>query len=195
MKAVSAALATMVHPFGFKLGRNHVCVSSVGPSPHAIQALEPLPCRLAWSVHAAEDELRKLLVPTTTWRMSELRDAWAKTLAARNDRGLMAEVTLIDGVNDDLASANALCALLAPLPGKTRINIIPYNANAGLGAAGQLFQPSPPDAVRAFQRCVIDHGCICTVRMARGDGDASACGMLRLEKGRVARARSAGRSR
>ena len=74
----------------------------------------------------------------------------------------MAEVTLIDGVNDGAEHAEQLHALLAPLPGtsrtsltpqwkphssscnrnpgypgKTRINLIPYNANAGLGAAGR----------------------------------------------------------
>lgn len=190
LHAVRNALETMVHPFGFGLGKNHVCVSTVGPSPGAIRALAPLPCRLAWSVHAADDRLRKLLVPTTRWAMHELRDAWAETLEARNDRGLMAEVTLIEGVNDDAAAADALHRLLAPLPGKTRINLIPYNANAGLGAAGRLFKPSPPDAVRAFQRRILDRGTICTVRTARGDEEASACGMLKI--GREAEAQPIG---
>ena len=66
----------MTHPFGFALGKKYVCVSTVGPSPEHIRALEPLPARLAWSVHAADDKLRKLLVPTTRHTMAELRDAW-----------------------------------------------------------------------------------------------------------------------
>ena len=37
--------------------------------------------------------------------------------------------------------------LLLPLPGKTRVNLIPYNANAGLGAAGRLFAPSSAAAI------------------------------------------------
>ena len=181
LPAVRRALAAMVHPFGFGLAKQHVCVSTVGPSPGAIRALAPLPARLAWSVHAADDRLRKLLVPTSRHSMSALRDAWAETLLARNDRGLMAEVTLIDGVNDGDDAADGLHELLAPLPGKTRVNLIPYNANAGLGAAGKLFRPSRPEAVRAFQRRVIDSGLICTVRTSRGDEEASACGQLRLE--------------
>ena len=63
---------------GFQLCKKYVCVSTVGPSPAHIRALEPLPARLAWSVHAAEDTLRKLLVPTTRHTMAELRDAWGE---------------------------------------------------------------------------------------------------------------------
>ena len=43
------------------------------PSCFALQSW--LPARLAWSVHAADDKLRKLLVPTTRHTMAELRDA------------------------------------------------------------------------------------------------------------------------
>jgi 23S rRNA (adenine2503-C2)-methyltransferase len=182
LEAVSVALESMVHPHGFQLAKRHVCVSTVGPSPEHIRKLAPLPCRLAWSVHAADDELRRLLVPTTRHSMVELRDAWRETLEVRGDRGLMAEATLIDGVNDDAGrDAERLFELLAPLPGKTRINLIPYNANAGLGAAGQLFRPSPPEAVRAFQDRLVNMGVICTVRTPRGAEDSSACGMLRVE--------------
>lgn len=67
--------------------------------------------------------------------------------------------------------------------GKTRINLIPYNANAGLGAAGRLFLPSPPAAVQAFHARLIDLGVICTVRVPRGNEEDSACGMLRVTKG------------
>lgn len=186
LPAVSTALQSLVHPHGFQLAKQHICVSTVGPSPGAIRALEPLPARLAWSVHAADDSIRKLLVPTTRHSMAELRDAWGKTLEARREKqpgGLMAEMTMIDGVNDRLADADALHTLLRPLPGKTRVNLIPYNANAGLGAAGKLFRPSPPQAVRAFQRRMLDLGVICTVRTPRGSDESSACGMLRIEKG------------
>ena len=77
------ALHAMTHPFGFQLCKKYVCVSTVGPSPAHIRALEPLPARLAWSVHAADDTLRKLLVPTTRHTMAELRDAWGERRPAR----------------------------------------------------------------------------------------------------------------
>lgn len=102
----------------------------------------------------------------------------------------MAEVTLIDGVNDGEVAADQMYELLEPLPGKTRVNLIPYNANAGLGAAGKLFQPSEPEAVRAFQRRLIERGLICTVRVPRGDDESSACGQLRIETANARRAAS-----
>ena len=77
------ALHAMTHPFGFQLSKKYVCVSTVAPSPAHIRALEPLPARLAWSVHAADDKLRKLLVPTTRHTMAELRDAWGERRPAR----------------------------------------------------------------------------------------------------------------
>jgi 23S rRNA (adenine2503-C2)-methyltransferase len=179
LHAVSASVEAVVDPFGFNLARRHVCVSTVGPSPAAIRALSPLPARLAWSAHAADDALRRALVPTTRHRMTDLRDAFGEALAARgtNDH-LMVECTLIDGVNDALCHADALAALLAPLPGATRVNLIPYNLNVGLGPYGAGFRPARPEAVAAFQRRIIDAGVICTVRAARGDGEAAACGQL-----------------
>lgn len=137
-----------------------------------------MPARLAWSVHAASDELRQLLVPTTRHPMQELAAAFAEVLRARRDRGLMVEVTLIDGVNDQLEHAAQLLQLLERMPGKTRINVIPYNPNEGLGAAGSLFRPSEPAAVRAFQEYIISRGTVCTVRTTRGQGENAACGQL-----------------
>lgn len=185
--AVSASLEALVDRHGFGLARRHVCVSTVGPSPAAIRALAPLPARLAWSVHAADDGLRRALVPTTRHRMTELRDAFGEALAARgsSDR-LMVECALIDGVNDGTDHADALAALLAPLPGGTRVNLIPYNLNEGLGPYGASFRPARPEAVAAFQRRILDAGAICTVRAARGDREAAACGQLAAGRGRPA---------
>mmetsp|Transcript_47050 Transcript_47050/g.138835 ORF Transcript_47050/g.138835 Transcript_47050/m.138835 type:complete len:192 (+) Transcript_47050:666-1241(+) len=182
--AVQRALELMTHPFGFRLAKQHICVSTVGPTTRHIRRMEAMPARLAWSLHAADDELRKLLVPTTRHSMAELRDAFGDVLSARRDRGLMVELTMIDGINDQPEHAAQLRELLEPLPGKTRVNLIPYNVNEGLGAAGALFLPSPPEAVKAFQRQLLDHGVICTVRTARGDDEAAACGQLATKRKR-----------
>lgn len=178
LEAVGRAVEVMTAPFGFNLAKKNICVSTVAPSPSAIRRLRPLNARLAWSVHAADDELRKLLVPTTSCPTAELRDAFVEVLRERRDRGLMIEVTLISDVNDQPLHAQQLVEFVAPLPGKTRVNLIPYNENAGLGAAGALFRSSRPEAVKAFQRHLLDAGLICTVRTTRGDGESAACGQL-----------------
>ena len=98
----------------------------------------------------------------------ELRDAFVDVLTERRDRGLMIECTLIDGVNDGARHAEELVDLVAPLPGKTRINLIPYNENDALGPVGRTFRTSPPEKVQAFHRAVMEAGVICTTRTTRG---------------------------
>ena len=73
-------------------------LTQVGPSPALIRRAAALPCRLAWSVHAADNALRRALVPTTRHTMEELREAFSAALAAKSDpkqRGLLVEVALL----------------------------------------------------------------------------------------------------
>ena len=157
--------------FGFS--RRSVCVSTVGPSPALIGRAGTLPCRLAWSVHAAEDDLRKLLVPTTRDTMEELRDAFIGALATKpggeKSKALLVELALM-GVNDQKEHAEALCRLLAPFARTdVLVNLIPYNEN-GLGLpTAVLFRSSKMEDVHAFQRHLWSEGFLCTVRATRGE--------------------------
>ena len=185
-EAVERAVRLLVHPKGFALSRRNVCVSTVGPSPALIARGGTLPCRLAWSVHAAQDPLRKLLVPTTAHPMATLRDAFLQTLARKpggdKARGLLVELALMRGVNDQPEHAAALAHLLRPLGRRdVLVNLIPYNEN-GLGLPdGPLFQPSRLEDVYAFQRHMWSEGVLCTVRATRGATERSACGQLATE--------------
>ena len=75
--------------------------------------------------------------------------------------------------------------LVRPLPGKTRINLIPYNENDALGPVGRTFRTSPPEKVQAFHRAVMEAGVICTTRTTRGLGEAAACGQLATRRERA----------
>ena len=178
--ALRHALHLFTHPFAFRIAPKSVCVSTVAPSTEAIAQMTQLPARLAWSVHAADDLLRKRLVPTASASVVELRDAFARVLTERGKagEGLLIEMTLIDRVNDTPQHAQQLLQLLAKLPGKTRVNLIPYNENAGLGAAAADWAPSPEVSVKAFQREMLEGGFICTVRTQRGAPQSAACGRL-----------------
>ena len=181
LQQVRRAVEVLVHPRAFGLSRRTVCVSTVGPSPALIKkAATLLPCRLAWSVHAAGDELRRKLVPTTAHSMEQLRDAFVDGLASKPARlrGLMVELALIDGLNDSPRHADELAALLAPLGRDALVNLIPYNFN-GLGLpGGELFAQPTRGAVHAFQQQMWTHQYLCTVRETRGDDERSACGQL-----------------
>lgn len=181
---VQSALELMTDHLTFNLAKHSICVSTVGPSPEHIKRMIPMPAMLAWSLHAANDELRRLLVPTTRHTLAELRDAFDHVLRQRNDKhGLLIEVTLIDGINDRMQHADELVEFIKPMFGKSKVNLIPYNPNAGLGIAGKLFQPSPPDVLEAFRKRVLEGGVVCKVRETRGDSDkASSCGQLLTSK-------------
>eukprot|EP00980_Cylindrotheca_fusiformis_P025050 scaffold12976_cov141-Cylindrotheca_fusiformis.AAC.4 len=94
----------------FQLSASRVTVSTVGPSPDAFHQFAKAPCVIAWSVHAANDELRKQLVPTTKYSMNELRQGLIDALLSRpmNGRIAMLEVALMHGVNDSLQEAQEL---------------------------------------------------------------------------------------
>lgn len=186
LKSVTRAVEMLVHPQAFALSRRNVVVSTVGPSPAVIAAAaRALPCRMAWSVHAAGDELRKLLVPTTVHSMAELRDAFIDGFAEKPERlrALVVELALIRGVNDGAEHAEQLAALLHVFGrGGVLVNLIPYNDNGlGLDALGGLFEAPKMEAVHAFQQRMWQHGILCTVRATRGDDERSACGQLATE--------------
>ena len=93
-----------------------VTVSTVAPSVAHIERMAPLQCALAWSLHAADDAIRRRLVPTQTDDVEQLRDAFVRLLAHRGPgHHLFVEVTLLKGINDSVEDATKLARLLEPL--------------------------------------------------------------------------------
>jgi 23S rRNA (adenine2503-C2)-methyltransferase len=169
----------------FNVGPSRITVSSVGPSPAVIRACKDMPAMLAWSVHAADEETRRRLVPTTAHSMEELRDAYLQVLESRTKHksSFMVAVTLIEGVNDSEAHARDLCRLLQPFQHSDKckgvvVDLIPYN-DIGFGFDGEPnFLRTNQDKIRRFQNEVRKAGHACFVRVTRGDDTAAACGQL-----------------
>ena len=118
----------------FQLSASRITVSTVGPSPESFKAFAEAPCVIAWSVHAANDKLRKQLVPTTKYTMEELREGLIEAMLERpmNGRTVMLEVALMKGVNDSLQEAEELASfsevIAERVPGcKVMVNLIPFN--------------------------------------------------------------------
>jgi 23S rRNA (adenine2503-C2)-methyltransferase len=78
---------------------------------------------------------------------------------------------MLDGVNDDVATARAVLALLRQTPCK--VNLIPFNP-----FSGTEFRTSPRERIVAFQRVLIGGGIVTTIRKTRGDDIDAACGQL-----------------
>ena len=96
----------------------------VVPGIRRLTALGPQ-FTLAVSLHAARDPLRDVLVPLNRrWPVAEVVDA-ARDHAAVTGRRISYEVTLIDGVNDTPADADAMAELLRG--DLCHVNLIPMN--------------------------------------------------------------------
>jgi 23S rRNA (adenine2503-C2)-methyltransferase len=167
------ALRILTHDKGLAFAPRHITLSTVG-LPGAIRRLarEPLPVKLAVSLHGATDASRSALVPPARrWPLAELMAACRDYVASRGQR-IFFEWTLIAGKNDGEEDAHQVGRLLEGLD--AHLNVIPLNPTAGYDAA-----PSDRDAVRRFQAIVRSYGIPSTVRQRRGIDINAGCGQLR----------------
>ncbi len=144
---------------GFGLGARRITVSTVGLVPGILElARRPEPFDLAVSLHAPLHDLRLELMPIEQrYPLPALFDALREYQSHKNRR-ISFEYTLIDGVNDDPALADALADLTFGLT--CFVNLIPFN-------------PIPDLEQRGVGNAV---------RTPRGRDIAAACGQLRLAR-------------
>lgn len=185
-KEVKKALDILTDVDLFHQAQTKVTVSTVAPTPDAFIDFKDSPCVLAWSVHAASDDLRKKLVPTTRYKMHELRQALIDVLLSRPKRlrVTMLEVALIDGINDSLECAQDLAnfaqVIIDSVPNvKLMVNLIPFN-----DIGHQTYRKPSMQAVTSFQKVLRDCNINAHVRVTRGDDESAACGMLSTKKSR-----------
>ena len=155
------------------LGITHrrTAISTVGWIPGIDRLREnPMPIRLALSLHAADDALRSELMPVN--ERYPLADVIAACHAfyARKRRMVFVEYVMLAGVNDAHPQAAALAQLLDPKVFK--VNLIPYNPTAS------ELRGSSPKAIEAFRAELERHGLGATVRVTRGRDIDAACGQL-----------------
>ena len=167
LEAVLAACEVLTDDLGFALAPRRLTVSTVGVVPKLRELLRRSKVRLAVSLHAANDEERRRLLPVArAWPLAELRAA-----IAESPRTVLVQWTLIEGVNDSDRHADELFAFCAGLD--VRVNLIPLNP----GPETALAAPSW-ERVRAFQKSLADRGLRTLVRMPHGREVGGACGQL-----------------
>ena len=160
---------------GFGLGARRITVSTVGLIPGILElARRPEPFELAVSVHAPSHDLRLRLMPIEKrYPLPELFEA-LRIYQGYKNRRISLEYTLIAGVNDDPALADALAALARGLV--CFVNLIPFNPIPARPEWG----PSPAAAIERFAAALAARGVGNAVRRPRGRDIAAACGQLRL---------------
>lgn len=171
-----AALERIHDPAGIDLGARRITVSTSG-YPRQIDrfAESGRAYNLAVSLHAADDALRRALVPSAVHPVRDLVAA-AGRHAARTGREATFEVVLLEGRNDRPQDAAALVDLLAGVP--CTVNLIPWNP---VDAITGLRRPAPA-RVDAFAAALRQGGLKVTVRRQRGNSADAACGQLRLRE-------------
>lgn len=157
------------------LGARRVTVSTVGVVPGIRRLVDlGLPVGLAVSLHAPDDALRARLVPSArSWSVAAILAA-ADAYATQAKRTVTYEYVLLDGVNDGEDEGQRLGELLRGRPAK--VNLIPYNPVPDLAAT---FQRPSRSRVARFRAALQRYGVPTTIRTAKGDEVAAACGQLR----------------
>jgi 23S rRNA (adenine2503-C2)-methyltransferase len=171
-KSVDPVLTILNAPNGLGIGARHITVSTVGVLP-GIQALAARPeqFRLAISIHAPSDALRRELMPINVkYPLAQVIEA-----AKAFDRRVTFEYVMLGGVNDGVEHALQLGQLAKECG--AFVNLIPLHAGGAME-----FRPSTRERTVAFAREVRRAGVEVAVRKSRGVDIAAACGQLRVER-------------
>ena len=176
MMNLDAVLAACQRLPQLGIGNRHTAVSTVGWIPGIDRlAAQPMPVRLALSLHAADDALRSELMPVNNrYPLSDVLAA-CREYFERKRRMVFIEYVMLAGVNDSYAQARQLADVLDP--GAFKVNLIPYNPT------DSPYEGSSPKAIDAFRSELERHGIGATVRLTRGRDIAAACGQLAARVG------------
>ena len=159
---------------GFAVGRRHVTVSTCGIVPKIYEYADlPMPCSLAISLHAPNDDLRSELMPINRkYPIAEVLEA-AEYYTEKTRHRTALEYIMLAGVNDEDSHAYELANII----GKRDfyVNLIPYNSTES------GFEKSGADRVDSFCKILKENGVIATKRREFGAELKAACGQLRAD--------------
>ena len=169
---VITAMELMTDDLGFNLANKRVTLSTAGIVPGIDKLSKISKVSLAVSLHAANDELRNVLVPINKrYNISELLDACRRYADERDGDPITFEYVMLKGINDSAADARQLAKILKGIPAK--INLIPFNPFPESG-----YTRSSQSTIDQFRDILVTAGLITITRKTRGDDIDAACGQL-----------------
>jgi 23S rRNA (adenine2503-C2)-methyltransferase len=173
------ALRILADEHGLAVPPRRMTLSTIG-LPAAIERLahEPVMPNLAISLHATTDSLRGELVPVGRKHLIADVIKACRVLPLKRRSRITFEYVLLAGVNDSAEQARQLARLLGPV--KSKVNLIPLNA-----AAGIPFERPSDEVIDRFARTVAEGGLTVSVRKSRGRDIRAACGQLIVEGRRL----------
>jgi len=156
-----------------RIPESRMTVSTSGILPGILEfAREAVRPKLAVSLNAPNDTIREAIMPITRkWNIAALLEALA-TIPLRNREWITFEYVMLGGINDSLANADELIALVRNM--RCKINLIVWNAGPNMP-----FHEPPREGVMAFQKRIIAAGIPAYIRRPRGRDIYAACGQLK----------------
>lgn len=178
---VIRAVRALTEPLSFAIPLSHITVSTSGEAQHVHTLLDALPSvRIAFSLHAANEELRSTLMPINRRvPLTVLHGAMARYLRETRRR-VTVQYVMLSGVNLEPRHADELAAFLGGVADdasvsieRFHINLIPYNP----GSRPAHRAPGPAEA-RAFKTALMRAGFFVVIRVTKGAEKMAACGQL-----------------
>lgn len=182
IKNVIAAVTSLNDEFGLNFSGRKITVSTSGlvPAIREFGASEAK-ANLAVSLNATTDEVREQIMPINKrWPLSELLSE-LRNYPLKPGRRITLEYVMLSGINDTDDDLKRLPQIIQGIPAK--INLIPYNANTGLG-----FYPPSRNRVFEWQKRLLELGLNSTIRWSKGEDISAACGQLATESLKVKKA-------
>jgi 23S rRNA (adenine2503-C2)-methyltransferase len=169
---VVTAMNLMMDDFSYGLSKRRVTISTSGVVPAMYRLTEVCDVSVAVSLHAANDELRNVLVPINQkYPLKELMAACRDNVKLAPRRKITFEYVMLKGINDNDEDARALIKLLKNVPSK--LNLIPFNP-----FPNSLYECSAPERIDRFRDILHNAGMVTTIRKTRGEDIDAACGQL-----------------
>ena len=156
---------------GLNISERNVSLSTCGITDNIKRlADDGFSVTLTISLHAADDETRKRIMPTANkYKIADIVSA-AKYYFEKTGRRYIFEYSLIKGVNDGKDNMLALAKLLKGLP--CHVNLIRLNYVKEKGLKGS-------DNAEEMKKILEQEGISATVRRTMGSDIDGACGQLR----------------
>lgn len=163
------------------MGPTYITVSTVGVLPVMEKMLTDPDwphVRIAISLHSADKDTRKEIVPTSFENFLDKLQDWCLRyleVLGNNRHYLTFEYVMLKDVNDTDHHAKLLADFINRL-GHAKLNVIPYNFT------DSVYQRSTDKQIQSFMDILRNKGVNVTRRKTMGDDIAAACGQLITEE-------------
>ncbi|MGC1360849.1 MAG: 23S rRNA (adenine(2503)-C(2))-methyltransferase RlmN [Silvibacterium sp.] len=167
------AVRLLVEEIGIAESRMTVSTSGIVPGIERF-AQEKIRPKLAISLNASNNQVREQIMPITRkWDIDRLIRA-VRQVPLRPKEKLTFEYVLLGGLNDQLAHADEVGALLRRVNRPLKVNLIVWNPGPGI-----RYEMPQPHQVIEFQHQLKLNGIPAYIRRPRGRDIYAACGQLK----------------